>query len=275
MVNRITINCYDAEGVDVRTREAAYAPAAALLEQGDADFLASLEEQLLALLNGMKDSVTEKSGCILLHADRQTARIHADTSRWYSSDPKSVFSQEETLADAWTELQTRDLYEYVCRWNVAERSRRKKEAVGGGFTPFGIEEVRLIEKLRRVKGYRNVLCKPFFARHSSDSALDYVVEHVEEQHSILTVRDDSYAVIELQMPESSGRGMIFRKNRWCRDVLMLIADTGKTFPDECPKEILEQILEFANRNQDADTLLIVGEGRMAETLTTYLTWEQF
>ena len=268
MVSHMNIYFCDSSGADATAYNADRAPVAALLESGDTAFHASLEEQLLMLLNGSVESLTVENDGISLEADRMGACVQAPTSRWWhASNPKSMFLKSEVLIDARAELPTHELYECVCQRNVAER--RCREHGIGGWSTNEPERSWLTEKLCRAVGYRDVILKPLLdAFH--DGALKYV-----EQHGVAGDfgRDDTYAVIDLQPSGCTDRGIVFRKNHWCKDVLTVSVDLEKSFPDECPNEVVELIIAFARRNEKVDSLLVVGSGQMADTLTDYLQWE--
>jgi hypothetical protein len=260
MVQRVDIHFYDSPPISVKTRLPEYAPAAALLEQGDPDWLAALEEALLAVLNGAQETLAEATETLSVQADLRTAQVWAASARYFRTVPGSPFLREEPLTNCRGRLPTLELYEYLCRWSVERRKLLKKEA-GQGLTLSGQGEVWLVDRLRRATPYRNVLCKAFCGStdFAFDSALDYVEEHRESSPAFAFRREDSYAVIDLQPTAIGGRGLDFQETRWCRGVLTLPLDRDEHNEPRFTEAHGEQILRFALRHRAADTLLVVGE----------------
>ena len=91
-------------------------------------------------------------------------------------------------------------------------------------------------------------------------AFDYVMSHyypagLEE----FAERNDTYAVISIQDTHTGGFGVQFSRNNFCKDVLTLYFDDivkdvpGAVMFDE---DMAEDIIDFIQRNEDVETLLI-------------------
>ena len=100
-------------------------------------------------------------------------------------------------------------------------------------------------------------------------AFEYVMDHYYPfGMKEMVQRSDTYAVISIQDSHTGGGfGLCFRKTDFCRDVLTLYFDDivrpveGEVLFSEADAR---QIIEFIDRNRDADTLLVhcyAGEAR--------------
>ncbi len=91
-------------------------------------------------------------------------------------------------------------------------------------------------------------------------AFDYVMSHyypagLEE----FAERNDTYAVISIQDTHTGGFGVQFSRNNFCKDVLTLyFDDIVKEVPGAVmfDKDMAEDIIDFIQRNEDVETLLI-------------------
>ena len=101
---------------------------------------------------------------------------------------------------------------------------------------------------------KRVLLKSVF------DAFDYVLSHyapfgMEEAAE----RTDLYAVISIQDASTDGFGFVFRKNRFCADVLTLYFDDVEREADGAvlfSDGQAEQIIDFILKNRKVETLLV-------------------
>ncbi len=91
-------------------------------------------------------------------------------------------------------------------------------------------------------------------------AFEYVMDHyypagLEE----FAKQKDSYAVMSVQDSANEGFGFAFTKNAFCREVLTLYFDDIEEEVEDAvlfTEDMADAILDFVERNQEADTLLI-------------------
>ena len=91
-------------------------------------------------------------------------------------------------------------------------------------------------------------------------AFEYVMDHyypkgLEEYAK----RKDSYAVISVQDSHNGGFGFRFTENAFCKDVLTLFFDDIEEEVEDAvlfDAEMADVVLDFVEKNSDADTLLI-------------------
>jgi predicted protein tyrosine phosphatase len=91
-------------------------------------------------------------------------------------------------------------------------------------------------------------------------AFDYVMDHYYPAGmEDMAARKDSYAVISIQDTHTEGFGFVFKKSRYCRDVLTLYFDDIVREVEDAvlfSDEQAEAIIDFIIASKDAETLLV-------------------